>query len=313
MKGRELGSLFEAIFHGKYKFSDFLEMSISENCRVTQWRSRRIYLPSRKLKDFQSFLNSVVFDHLPINSRVAFAYRRGVSAVDAVRPHIGGRVFFKTDFQNFFGSITDDLVRATVSGALTPVSDLDGYFDRIIELVTMDGHLPIGFSSSPVVSNACLYAFDNDLESRCSEMSMVYSRYADDIIISGKDGDVGGFARSAVLAAMHKIGPAFSLNEDKTKVISVGRKVKMLGLVILPNGKITVDKDLRSRVEYLLHFYVTDRGRLDEIFGDDIDVGLQQLAGMIGHVSAVDPFYVDKLRRKFGAVIVDSFLHKTFK
>jgi RNA-directed DNA polymerase len=43
----------------------------------------------------------------------------------------------------------------------------------------------------------------------------------------------------------------------------------------------------------------------------DGDEGLQRLSGYISYVHSADPAYLDKLRRKFGSTVIDSFLHKS--
>lgn len=312
MKTKPLSLLFDAMHHQKYSFEDFLSLAVSEHHQPVGWRNRVIYKPSKTLKAMHSFLNSFVFEYLAINERVSFAYRKGTTLRDAIAPHAHSRAFYQTDLEKFFDSITESMVRDAVANALTPAEDLHHHLDRIVALTTIDRRLPIGFSTSPLLSNACLKHFDDQLEQECISRSWIYSRYADDIVISAQSlDDIKGVEEIVKLSILEKLGQGFRINQAKSRVTTVGRKVKILGLVILPSGRITIDKDIREKVETQLHFYVTDRTRLARIYGGEVEGGLQRLAGYVSYIHSADPLYLSKLRRKFGGTVIDSFLHRS--
>lgn len=316
MSPRPLHQLFDAMYHGKYRFDEFLELKPEEHYSPVPWSSRTIYKPSKKLKEFHSFLNGFLLEHLPINQSVSFAYRKGATLLQAVAPHAGSRAFYQTDLERFFESITADLVRAALETAVTPVSDLNVHIDHILGLLTINGRLPIGYSTSPALSNACLLRFDERLAAICKERKWIYTRYADDIIISADDRLAIEDARDVIESCLvAELGDGFTLNPSKSKLMTIGRRVKLLGLVILPNGAIGIDRDVRNKIESWLHFYVSDRSRLAKIFeeerGEGMDEGLQRLGGLVSYAYAVDPSYLEKLRAKFGTTVIDSFLHRS--
>ncbi|MEC5386659.1 reverse transcriptase domain-containing protein [Uliginosibacterium sp. H3] len=306
--------LFDAVYHGKYQFDDFASCSVIENYEQVAWQKRVIYKPSKKLKAYHAFLNSFLFEHIPINEKVVFSYRKGANPHLALLPHAKSRAFYQTDLTKFFDSITSPLIRRTIIGNATPIADLAQYIDRIIELTTINECLPIGFSTSPSISNACLKEFDDSLEQQCNDSGLIYSRYADDIIISAQDRqqikDIEALLEKLLLA---KLGPEFTINKSKSKTTTVGRKINALGLVILPSGQISVAMEIKKKIEHQLHFYIKDKARLLEIFNNDMDLGLQQLAGHISHINTADPKYLEKLRRKYGTTVIDSFLHRSVK
>lgn len=43
-----------------------------------------------------------------------------------------------------------------------------------------DRKVPVGFSTSPGLSNAALYPFDVAFQARCEQLGLIYTRYADD-------------------------------------------------------------------------------------------------------------------------------------
>jgi len=312
MTPRPMRALFDAMHHGKYEFEDFTTCDVEGNYERVAWSGRVIYKPSKKLRVFHSFLNSFLFEHLPTNPRVSFAYRKGANPHQALLPHAHSRAFYQTDLTKFFDSIRAPLIRRVLVESTTPISDLELYVDRVLALSTVDGRLPIGFSTSPRISNACLKGFDDSLEDLCLKRGLVYSRYADDIMVSSEDRrhieHIEGELETLLLT---KLGPEFKINRSKSKLTTVGRKVKALGMVILPSGQVSIDMEIKKKVEVQLHFYIRDRPRLLAMFNHDMEAGLQQLSGYISHIHAADPNYLEKLRRKYGTTVIDSFLHRS--
>jgi len=316
MTPQPMHELFDAMYHGKHRFEDFLALKPAEHYSPVRWKSRTIYKPSPQLKEFHYFLNGFLLESLPVDESVSFAYRKGATLLQAVAPHAHSRAFYQTDLARFFESINSDLIRVVLTRADTPFSDLAQHIEHILSLLTIDGKLPIGYSTSPILSNACLLGFDKRLGAISKARRWIYTRYADDIILSADN-------RLAIEDASHiiedclasELGKGFMLNQRKTKLTTVGRKVKLLGLVILPTGSIVVDRDVRNRIESWLHFYVTDRSRLAKIFveerGQGMHEGLQSLSGLISYVYAADFAYLEKLRMKFGSTVIDSFLHRS--
>ncbi len=311
-----LRQLFDAMYHDKYRFEEFLTLKPEEHYSPVLWRSRTIYKPSPTLKEFHYFLNGFLLESLPVDRTVSFAYRKGATLLQAVTPHAHSRAFYQTDLERFFESITSDLIRSVLSRSTTPVADLAEHIDHILGLLTINGKLPIGYSTSPILSNACMLGFDKRLAAACSTLKWVYTRYADDIILSAGDRlaleDAGQVIEDCLKA---ELGNGFTLNQSKTKLTTIGRKVKLLGLVVLPTGDIVVDREVKNRIESCLHFYVTDRSRLAKIFVEErsegMEDGLQRLSGLISYVHSADLVYMEKLRMKFGSTVIDSFLHRS--
>ena len=142
----------------------------------------------------------------------------------------------------------------------------------------------------------------------------MYTRYADDIVVSGQS----RAALDGVESKLHELLVSYfhghlRLNSAKRKAHAVGRKTRILGMVVLPNGRVTIDMELKRKVEVLLHFYIRNREKFVVMSGDDLDAGVRKLSGYITYINAADKPYLEKLRRKFGATIIDSFLHRSLQ
>jgi RNA-directed DNA polymerase len=303
------------MYHDKFDYADFLSCRVTDNCELSRYRDRDLLKPNKKLKAYLKFLNLFLFELLPVNTNVVFSYRKGVGSYDAIAPHSCNKYFFQTDIKSFFSSIDRDLVLFTIESGKnsSSISDIEQHFDRILELTCIDNQLPTGFSTSPVITNSVLKIFDDVLAERCSKQRLTLTRYSDDIIISASSNDTiynAGHLVKEVLA--DTFGDKLRLNQDKSRYFKTGGRIKILGMLILPNGQITVEPNIRKEIEVLLHFYRTDREKfLDKVNGD-LEAGKERISGYLNYVNTVNQQYLDKLRHKYGAATVDMFLHRAF-
>lgn len=307
------------MYHDKLDFNDFAHGALEENYSTFEHRehdkTRTILKPNKKLKTFHNFLNLFLFEHLPINERVVFSYRKGFSAYDAVAPHVAGKHFFQSDIRDFFGSIDRGLVLQTIERGkdIVPISDVDAYIGRILDLVCINDTLPPGLPASPVISNAVLLAFDDETEAYCRSIGCTYTRYSDDLIVSGPERGPLESLRERLSSSLEStFGPRFELNARKSKLFKTGGKISILGLTVLPNGRISIDAKVRTETEVLLHFYLTDREKFAQRAGGDFEKASERISGYLNYANATDGTYLDKLRRKYGATTVDMFLHRAF-
>ncbi|MBP4048776.1 hypothetical protein J9978_04605 [Chromobacterium violaceum] len=333
MNKEPLQKLFDAMYHGKIRFEDFLYSPMEQNYEQglpNHNGRRRILKPRENLKTFHKFLNLFLFELLPINERVVYSYRKGFSAVNAVEKHRDGKFFFQTDISAFFESIDVSLAkRVILSGAeFTPISDVDSYIDRIIDLVFVNDSLPVGFPVSAPLSNAVLFDFDNVMESYCLNKGLVYTRYSDDIVISGNEREWYNGVDDFVQRSLHEsASDRFYINRKKTRFFQVGNRLSILGVMILPNGKVSPDTRKRREIEVLLHFYLTDKDKFKKMIAEKrvksgkiskIDDGvsddecLDVLSGNLNYIDSIDPDYTNKLRRKFGVATIDMLKHRGF-
>ncbi len=142
---------------------------------------REISSPLPALLHLQRWILKNILVKLRISAH-AHAYIKDRSIVTHVRPHVGNRVLFRTDLQDFFGSIDFERV-ASVFWSIGYSQDVS--YD-LAKLCTMNGTLPQGGATSPAISNAIFFRVDEGLRSLSSKFSLEYTRYADDICFSGR-------------------------------------------------------------------------------------------------------------------------------
>jgi len=312
-KHLSLQEAFEFAFHHKFSFNDFINLNVEQEY---QKLGQKIFSPSPKLKKYLKFLNKYIFDYANINENVVYSYRQDKSPFDAVARHAENKYFFQTDIKDFFSSINVNDVEMVIDTNLdcTSISDIQNYKNHLLRLTTIQGRLPIGFPTSPNISNTCLFSFDNELEVFCIDQGITYTRYSDDIILSSNDKDILAPARDFVVNKLKLLyGERIEINHKKTKFTHKGGKIKLLGLVILPSGKVSVDMKMKSHLEILLHFYINDREKYADYLKNNYDGDPAKISGQLNYINAIDNSYLDKLRKKYGNFIVDIFYHQAIK
>jgi RNA-directed DNA polymerase len=183
-----LQEAFDSTFHHKLNFDDFLNLNLAQEYQLL---SNAKVNPSPKLKKYLRFLNSFVFDYAKINTNVVHSYRHEKSTYTAVVPHCNSKFFFQTDIKDFFHKITRQNVEKILDTALNnvPIHDIHQYKSQLLNITTIDDILPVGFPTSPNISNSFLSAFDDVLKDYCIKNEIIYTRYSDDIFLSSNTRD----------------------------------------------------------------------------------------------------------------------------
>lgn len=307
----DLRTLFDEMCRGELSFDSFLHEDVSDRITRKVDDSRVVYSADSTLRFYHRFLQRHFIKHLYLNPEVVYSYRKGFNVVDAVKQHSKSKYFYQTDLSNFFDCISSELVYSTLKRSSSNMNFLNAeeYFERVVQLLTLNDRLVQGFSPSPSVSNACLAQLDDSFNIFCKENNLKFTRYCDDVIISGNsESDV----RRAFLELSNLVKKIyegkFSFNLKKSKFTKVGRKIKFLGMVILPNGTVTIDSTLKKKIEVLLHYYTTDSFTFLRLVQGDLEKGIKSLAGYVSFVNAVDTAYFSKLCLKYSHSTMENLL-----
>ncbi len=142
---------------------------------------REITAPSAQLMGLQVKLAEMLQD-LYRPKLPAKAFIKGRSILDNANPHSGKAFVFNIDVEGFFPSITFSRIRGMLSKP--PYNIPLNTATVIAHLTTLDGKLPQGAPTSPVLSNMICRRMDTELLSLARRHECTYSRYADDITFS---------------------------------------------------------------------------------------------------------------------------------
>ena len=310
-----LRQIFTSVFHNRYNFDSLLNINVTNNITKIEFNGISFFKTEPELRDYQIFLNHTLISYMKVNENVVFSYRKGTSVYEALFPHRNNKFFLKTDIKSFFGSINKDLIEKCLLFNIDeyPViqDEIKTYLKELLNLISYENKLPVGFTTSSKLSNAVLYEFDNKLEDYCIDNNMSYTRYSDDLIFSTNNKDELEHVIDEVQNILKTYyNNLFSLNHKKTKFYKAWERIKILGLVITPNGNITIDKKYKRDIEVAFHYYLTDRTKFNDFFRRKFDLKMSKISGLLNHINGVDENYILKLRKRYGNYIVDIFLHR---
>jgi RNA-directed DNA polymerase len=186
---------------------------------------------------------------IPVN-RCAKAYIPGRNIRDNAKFHVGQKVLMKADVRDFFGSIRIDQVRRSLErGGIDARSST-----AIAEVCCFCGSLPQGAPTSGYLSNIVLDRFDRKIFLYCRNRGLRYTRYSDDISISG-DKLNPKEVTDVISSELSRIG--LELNEQKCRIVHRNRsRQTVTGIVV--NEKISPGRhflsDIRQQVYYIRKF-----------------------------------------------------------
>ncbi len=256
---------------------------------------RAVYHPAKKTKLIQYWLINNMFSSMKVH-KAATAYIKGSSAKKNAIIHKRSKYFLKLDFKDFFPSIIyDDFKHNLITsfGNLYSTDDLE-----IIRLVCFykGDILPIGYPSSPIISNVVMYDFDKKIIERISDKekygTVYYSRYADDLTFSTNLRGACNRIKNMVERIVREIkSPRLKLNTKKTVFASSsGGSALITGLRVCHDGHLTIHRKYKDKVRLLLSLYEKDRLGKDEIMS---------LRGHILYIRFVDGAFYTKLQKKY--------------
>ena len=258
---------------------------------------RTIAQPSPEIKLIHRWLTNSVFSTLPIH-KAATAYREGLSIADHAAIHAKNRFLLKMDFTNFFPSITVTDIRRY----LVEVGKMSPEDARIISLLVCwrdkkNGRLclSIGAPSSPHLSNAMLYAFEKKVIQLCRTHKVAYSRYADDLAFSTNKKEVlSDIARQIQVVCEELQYPKLEVNHKKTVSTSRAYRRVLVGLVLTPDGTVSLGREKKRRLRSELYRFSQDR--LDA-------TDIPRLRGELAFAWSVEKQFINSLLRQLGTEV----------
>lgn len=265
---------------------------------VQSWIHRHILTASAALQT----ISSAATAYVPESSHIANASK-----------HQNAPWVIKVDVARFFESISERQVyhvfrglgyRALVAFALTRLCT------RVLETkdfrarkksrwakrtVSPDrplgvGHLPQGAATSPMLANLVCRNLDSLLSKIADDRNLVYTRYADDITMSGEFSSRKD-AENTISDIAHSLGNVgFSANHQKTTVAKTGGRKIVTGISI-EGDKLRVPRSYKDKLRQHLH-YIEKFGLAEHCtrIGQGNHLAfLLRLAGQIRYVKRVEP------------------------
>jgi hypothetical protein len=284
---------------------------------------RVIESPKSRLKAAQRVVLHEILDWIPAHAS-AHGFTRGRSALTHAAAHVSQRVVMRVDLEDFFASIA----AARVYGILRTA----GYPEAVAHLLTAlttnvvasaawasvprpreaaqiaahhrlgrrlaTPHLPQGAPTSPALANLAAFGLDRRLAGLASALGARYTRYADDLTLSGgglllaRAGDVRR------LIARIATEEGFAVNEGKSTLMTRAGRQRVCGIVV--NEHRNVARGEYDRLKAILHNAAREGPASQNRAG--VPNFRAHLLGRIGWVESVNLARGAKLRERFGRI-----------
>ena len=258
-------------------------------CRMTKKSGgyREIYIPDMNTKKAQREILNLFQEENISYLPCVMGFRKGMSIVENAKAHIGHKYLIHYDIVDFFDSITDKRLMAVLEkyakNSVKHKNEL-GVVEQIVKWTTVHGHLIQGAPTSPLFSNLVCENMDNRFSKLANQIGASYTRYADDIVISGDRNILEYQTLFKRIIRTEK----FRVNHRKTSisVLSPKRKYhKVTGLLV--GDKVLIDRQYIQRLQEEIVSY-------NAIPQDEST--LRRILGKISFVQMLAPRRANQLR-----------------
>lgn len=230
---------------------------------------RRIDAPKEELKGALRTLKQILEQEFGVLYHTsAYAYIRKRSTVDCVKKHQqnASRWFAKYDLHDFFGSTTLPFVMsqlAMIFPFCEVVKSREGReaLETALELGFLNGGLPQGTPLSPLITNLVMIPIDFEICNLLRGFNgqrYVYTRYADDFIISSRYDFEQSEIQNAVTEILQSFEAPFELNTKKTRYGSSSGSNWNLGVMLNKDNEITIGHKKKRHFQCMVWNFARD-------------------------------------------------------
>lgn len=283
---------------------------------------RLLEAPKKELKDLQRQVLHQILDRCPVHD-AAHGFRPGRSVRTGAARHHGQAVVMRFDLESFFTSVSAGRIYGTfrLAGYPEPVAHaLAGLCTTVTPGDVVAGapqvggalgdqrhrmlrrlrspHLAQGAPTSPALANLSAFSLDRRLTALAATLGASYTRYADDLVLSGGRHLVRRSGTIVRLVERIASTEGFRVNEAKTRVLTAGQRQTVTGIVV--NQRSNVARPDYDRLRAVLHDAARS-GPAQANRSGHPDFR-SHLLGRIAWVGAENEARAEKLRRAFSAI-----------
>lgn len=267
---------------------------------------RSISSPKGKMRKAQAWINQNVLAQISLHDS-AMAYRPKLSIADNARLHQDSELVIRMDLKDFFPSIEfgrvkglfqsfgyNPAIASVFASVCTDAERIAVQFDDKKKFVALGKKaVPQGACTSPALTNILCRKLDKRLHNLAAKQEIVYTRYADDLVFSSKNGKIN---IKSFIAWVHHIvkNEGFVINQKKTHVMRKNQRQSVTGVIVNEEHEIRVSrKDIRNYRAFVhrLHHIGEEAMR--------IEIGrspYHYLKGYWSFVKMINPQQAEKLK-----------------
>lgn len=251
-------------------------------------KERPIAVPGPALKRVHRQIVRHVLRSIPTHES-SFC-RTGRSIIGNARRHLGSRYVYTFDIADAFPKTRYNVVKGALRRALAANGMTSGWAAPITQLCTLDGSLPQGAPTSSSLLDVVLMPVDNALTEAATRHGARYSRYADDLTLSGGCGMP--WAEPEIVGALSQVG--LRLRHSKTRKWEPPKRATVTGIVL--RERLMLPDEALSRVKGLVTELKSRPSGLRE-------TDVKRIRGTLAYVGQFHPRIADRLAAECGVTL----------
>lgn len=285
---------------------------------------RLLEVPKSRLKRLQQRLLHELLEYVPPHE-CAHGFRPRHSCLTNALPHVGQAVVVRFDLEDFFLTVGGARVVALfrtlgypegaaralaglctnrVPARVLDVRDPARYECELPQVGWREAkrfqspHLPQGAPTSPALANLCAFKFDLRLQALAESWGGRYTRYADDLTISGGTQLTRAADQLEARVGAIALEEGFRINHRKTRVMRGSARQMVTGIVV--NDRPNLKRGEFDRLKATLHNCATKGPQHQNRIGA---TSLRaHLAGRIAQLAAIHPGRGRRLKLVFDRI-----------
>lgn len=250
--------------------------------------TRNIDAPSFALKEIQRWILTNILSKLNPGP-FSHGFIKNRSIVTNAKIHVKQELVLGIDLKDFFPSIKFN----RIFGFFKSLGYNQNVSKVLTELCTYELHLPQGSPASPMLSNLIAWHLDIELAHFCKINDLKFSRYADDITISGSRNLP--IHVETIKKIIEKNG--FEINDKKTRILGRGRRQIVTGLNV--NDKTSISREKKRKIRSIVHNIAIYGPIVANKFDDPYF--MQRIYGYLNFGNMVEPDFFSPLLQEINA------------
>ena len=259
---------------------------------------REINAPVTLLMNDLKIMQSVFQYQLNVlyhNSAYAYVPHRNIKQALEQHTKNNSHWYLKLDIRHFFPSCNLDFVVKQLKKIYPFEYYSEDELASFLWICFLNNELPQGTPMSPMLTNLIMIPIDYAIEKYAKENHLVYTRYADDIIISGYEKWDWNKTVNDINNILQAEETPFELKTEKTRFGSSAGRNWNLGLMVNKDNNITVGYRTKKRYKAMLNNMLTLEASGQGLTKDMV----YQLQGLTSYYKNIEPEYFNKIIRQY--------------
>jgi len=222
---------------------------------------------------------------------------KGRSTKLHAQPHVGAEILINEDISNFFPSITQQQVSDLCINGFGFAPEVASL---LAKLLTLDGKVPQGASTSGDVANLVMFRTEPKLAQELEARGFSYGRFIDDMTVSTHRKNVDEKELTAIVAKVisNVRSHGLEINRKKHAIARKGAQMTTVGHLV--NRQVSIPRSYDSDA----HIAVKKAELLavDAPDGVEAQKALLSATGKVAHLSSMRPSRAASLNRRIEAI-----------